>query len=394
MSKKINIALLGFGTAGQGFYEVTEALGSESYAIRGVAVKDKGKKRKENIPFTFEAEKLIADPLVHVVVEATGDVDATLQWYRLANALGKPFITANKQFVSRYPQLTDGLLYEASCGGALPTIRFGESAFFQGVQSVQAILNGSTNYILSSVFSENATFKDALSRAKAAGFVEPDERLDLNGYDPAAKLAILCRHLFGLRVRPSQVEVIPLTSFSEIDVDFIRRRKLSIRYLATAVKTNKGIRLRVVPEILPENNLFNLVQFEENALLVTDKAGEEYFVKAKGAGRVPTGVALFNDLEAWRKGVCYRNNERLEVVAEHEICEAVVRSPSGVNTLLAGAETIAGWQESGWVYEHLRCSLNTLTALSEQEESIQALIVSNDLIGVRLKPDYLRFEHV
>ena len=394
MSTKVNIALLGFGTVGQGFAEVLSQLGSDRFAIHGVAVRDTGKLRNGDYSFTTNVEALIADPKVDVVVEATGNTDSILQWYHLANALNKPFVTANKAFVSRYPQLRENLFYDAACGGAMPAIRFSDAVFYQGVQSVRGILNGSTNFILSSVFLDGLRFADALQLAKDRGFVEPDERLDLNGQDPAAKLSILVRHLFKAEVKPSQVAVIPLLAFGEDDVRFIKRRKLGLRYIATAVKNEERLALRVVPELLPLDDVFLDVRGEENALSITDAVGESYFLKARGAGRTPTGVALFNDVQAAVDGDVYKPSHRQRSTDASGDVEAVVRSSGGIATQLSSGQILGRWSENGQVFEHLICRLDELVALSNLNNDVQPYLVSDALRGARFLPSSWHLEEV
>lgn len=394
MSAKVKIALLGYGTVGQGFAEVLSQLGSDRFGIHGVAVRNSSKDRHSAFTFTTNVEALIADPKVDVVVEATGNTDSILQWYHLANALGKPFVTANKAFVSRYPQLRENLFYDAACGGAMPAIRFSDAVFYQGVNAVRGILNGSTNFILSSVFLDGLRFADALLIAKERGFVEPDERLDLNGQDPAAKLSILVRHLFKAEVKPSQVAVIPLLAFGEEDVRFIRRRKLGLRYIATAKKEGDLLALRVVPELLPLDDAFLDVRGEENALSITDSVGECYFLKARGAGRTPTGVALFNDVLAAVDGHAYKPSVRHRLADAKGDVEAVVRSQSGVATLLTLSKVLGRWNENGQVFEHLICPLDELVTLCHLDAGLQPYLVSDALRGSRFLPASWHLEEV
>lgn len=394
MSAKVRIALLGYGTVGQGFAEVLSQLGSERFVIHGIAVRDRTKVRNAAYTFTTNVDALIADPKVDVVVEATGNTDSILQWYHLANALSKPFITANKAFVSRYPQLRENLFYDAACGGAMPAVRFSDAVFYQGVSAVRGILNGSTNFILSSVFLDGLRFADALHIAKERGFVEPDERLDLNGQDPAAKLSILVRHLFKAEVKPSQVAVIPLLAFGEADVRFIRRRNLGLRFIATAKKEGDSLALRVVPELLPLNDAFLDVRGEENALSITDAAGESYFLKARGAGRTPTGVALFNDVLAAVDGHAYKSSLRHRLTDTKSDVEAVVRSQNGISTQLSTGHVLGRWSESGHVFEHLVCPLDELVTLAHLDTQLQPYLVSDALRGTRFLPASWHLEEV
>ncbi|MBI1266537.1 MAG: homoserine dehydrogenase [Cryomorphaceae bacterium] len=393
--KKLNIALIGFGTAGRGFYEAWQQLGTTRFNIHGVAVKDGEKERYGlHLNATTDVLGLINDPTVDVVVEATGNVKEAKLWYDATIKNRQVFVTANKQLVSQLNAFgNQNLLYEASCGGALPIVRLLETCFPHGVSSIRGVLNGSTNYILTRIFVDGFTFNDGLLIAKEAGFVEADERLDLDGGDPATKLRILCRHAFGLRLHADDVSVFPLIGFNDVDVKFIRRNNLVVRYIATATVEDGKITARVAPELVAAEHPFAKVLNEENAVSITDRGGESYFFKAKGAGKQPTGTALFNDLEAWSQGFRYKKRKLAKAKSTPEIEEVIVRTGNDFRSELTDAETIESWVESGQRFYRLRCCLNELARIPNvRSGEASVFVVGKDLTQKTFKPEYHRLE--
>jgi homoserine dehydrogenase len=387
--KKLNIALIGFGTAGRGFYEAWQQLGTARFNIHGVAVKNGEKKRNGlHLEATTDVLALINDPAVDVVVEATGNVKDAKFWYEATIKNRQLFVTANKQLVAQLSGFgNQNLLYEASCGGALPIVRLLETCFPHGVSSIRSVLNGSTNYILTRIFVDGFSFNDGLLIAKEAGFVEADERLDLDGGDPATKLRILCRHAFGIRLLTDDVAVFPLLGFNDVDVKFIRRNKLAVRYIATAALDEGKIVARVAPELVAEEHPFAKVLNEENAVSIIDKGGESYFFKAKGAGKQPTGTALFNDLEAWSQGFRYKKRKLAKAKSSPEISEVIVRTTVDFRDQLT-AETIESWIEGGFRFYRLRCYLHELAQIAVVKSGEACVfVVGKEVSRQRFKPE-------
>src|SRR5262249_8499284 len=178
-----------------------------------------------------------------IVVETIGGVEPAADWTRAALAAGKSVVTANKQLIARHgPALASfaarqgrQLRFEAAVGGAMPIVRaIGDGLAGDRVIAIDAILNGTTNAVLSEIDATRGDIDDSIGRARALGYAEADPTADLDGDDARAKLAILCGLAFGLRVDPARIPTGSSASASAADFDRARSRGATIRQVAHA----------------------------------------------------------------------------------------------------------------------------------------------------------------
>ncbi len=313
--KKIRIGLLGLGQIGGGLYEIlnskrallTRQLGV-SLEIRRIAEKFPNRKRKVMPPknlMTRDAFSVVRDPALDVIVELIGGTRVARELIKEALRNGKHVVTANKALLAEHGdeifelahRKRRWLCFEASVGGGIPCIKaLREGLVANRIDSIHAIINGTTNYILTRMTSQGTGFDDALAEAQEKGFAEADPTLDIQGTDAAHKLAILARLAFGGRVRFKDIYCEGITRISSEDIAFSKEFGYTIKLLAIAKKTRDGMEARVQPTLLPNAHILASVNGSFNAILMRgDETGDVLFY-GRGAGSHPTASAVVADL--------------------------------------------------------------------------------------------------
>lgn len=307
--KKLNIGLFGFGCVGFGLYEVLQKTPGLKANIKNICVKDKDKKREigaEN--FTFEKEDIFNDPEINVIVELIDDANAAYEIVTRALKSGKAVVTANKKMVAEHfkellalqREYNVPLLYEAACCASIPIIRNLEEYYDNDLlESIQGIVNGSTNYILTKTFKENLSYEDALKEAQEKGFAESNPILDTGGFDAKYKLLILLAHSFGYIAKPDDLLNIGINNIGGLELKYAREKGLKIKLVAQAFKNLDGnISAFVIPKFVDaEDRLFNVDDVFNGVITKTSFADEQFFV-GKGAGAHPTASAVLSDISA------------------------------------------------------------------------------------------------
>jgi homoserine dehydrogenase len=281
----------------------------------GVAVSDASRARP-GIPkelLTGDAKGLVADPRVEVVVELIGGVDIARELAEAAIEAGKPLVTANKELLAEHgAALTEAasragidLFYEAAVAGAIPIIRpLRESLAGETLTRVMGIVNGTTNFILSTMSEQGLSYTQALAEAQRLGFAERDPTADVDGHDAAAKVAILASLAFRCEVVASDVAREGISNVGPVDIDFARRLGYVIKLLAVAersdgdgeVSSAPEVSVRVHPAMLPSTHPLAAVRGAFNAVFVEGRAAGELMLYGRGAGGRPTASAVLGDL--------------------------------------------------------------------------------------------------
>lgn len=322
MSERLIIGMFGFGVVGQGLYDIikTKKLNLE---IKKFVIKNANKKR--TLPaelFTTDAEAILEDNEINTVVELIDDADAAFEITKRALKSGKNVVSANKKMIaSHLKELTviqqeygTSLLYEGAVCGSIPIIRNLEEYYDNELlHSVSGIFNGSSNYILSKIFNENQSYDVALKQAQDLGFAETDPILDVGGFDPKYKLAIVASHAYGIYVDPDDILNIGIDKLGYQDIRFAKEKGFKIKLLPFAKEIDHNhVVLYVLPRfITAENILFN-VEDENNGVLVKAAFADEQFFYGKGAGGHPTGSAVLSDITALRYGYRYEYKKHLD----------------------------------------------------------------------------------
>ena len=315
--RTLRVAVLGCGNVGAALVGIlqsrADALAVQSGAhldIAGIAVHDLDAPRPDHVPrglLTTDAAALVADPTVDIVVELIGGLDPAGPLVRTALDAGRPVVTANKALLAS----PDGvalrtlarergvdLLYEAAVAGAIPLVRaLRETLTGERIRRVMGIVNGTTNFILTKMGEDGADYPSVLAEAQALGLAERDPTADVEGFDAAAKAAILAGVAFGYDVSEDAVLREGITGISADDVDFATRSGYVIKLLAIVERSgDDGLSVRVHPALVPNAHPLAGVRDAFNAVFIEGEAAGELMLYGQGAGGLPTASAVVGDL--------------------------------------------------------------------------------------------------
>lgn len=324
MSKKLTIGMFGFGVVGQGLYDIikTKNLHLE---IKKFVIKDATKER--SLPaelFTTDANAVLDDPEINTVVELIDDADAAFEITARALRSGKNVVSANKKMVATHleelvaiqQEYGTSLLYEGAVCGSIPIIRNLEEYYDNELlHSISGIFNGSSNYILSKIFNENQSYDAALKKAQELGFAETDPTLDVGGFDPKFKLAIVASHAYGLFINPDEILNLGIDKLNNTDIRYAKEKNIRIKLVPFAKEIdNGGVVLYVLPRFVNKDSMLYNVENENNGVLVKAAFADEQFFFGKGAGGHPTGSAVLSDITALRYDYRYEYKKHLAEV--------------------------------------------------------------------------------
>ncbi|MBQ1028090.1 homoserine dehydrogenase [Micromonospora sp. C95] len=323
MTSPVRLALLGCGTVGA---EVVRLLHEQSadlaarvgapLEIAGIAVRRLGRDRGD-LPvdpalFTTDALGLIKRDDVDVVVEVVGGIEPARGWLVEALRAGKSVVTANKALLAEdggtlHDAAAEGggdLYYEASVAGAIPLLRpLRESLHGDRITQVTGIVNGTTNFILSAMHATGAGFTEALEEATELGYAEADPTADVEGFDAAAKAAILASLAFHSRVAAADVHREGITEVTAADVASAKAMGCTIKLLCIAARGadrqgREAVSVRVHPAMIPVTHPLASVGDAFNAVFVEAEAAGELMFYGRGAGGAPTASAVLGDVVA------------------------------------------------------------------------------------------------
>ncbi|MDP2917446.1 MAG: homoserine dehydrogenase [Dehalococcoidia bacterium] len=256
---------------------------------------------------TTDAEEFFAEPGIDIVVEAIGGEKPAYEYLRRALSAGKYVVTSNKEVIAKHgaelrtlaKERKVDLRYEASVGGGIPIIsplRFDLVA--NRINGIYAIINGTTNYILTCMAKEGADFASTLKKAQELGYAEANPRDDIEGIDATYKLAILSSLAFQMEVLPGDIHSEGISRLHARDFRYAQELGFAIKLLAIAKQDDKWAEVRVHPVFIPEDSLLAKVDGVYNAILVEgDLVGKVLFY-GQGAGPYPTSSAVIADVVA------------------------------------------------------------------------------------------------
>ena len=333
MSKKsIGIGLMGLGVIGGQVASVlsakAEALAEQAgcpLVLRKVKVlpQDLARPWAQKMArglFTTDIEEFFAEPEIDIVVEAIGGVSPALEYLTRALASGRHAVTSNKELIAKHgAELMKlagrqgvGLRYEASVGGGIPLIsRFQYDLVANKIGGIYAIINGTTNYILTRMEREGVDFSSALARAQELGYAEPNPENDVEGIDSTYKLAILASLAFHTEVSPDDIYREGISKLTSRDFQYAQELGFAIKLLAIAKDNDREIEVRVHPVFLPEDSLLAKVDGVYNAVLVEgDLVGKVLFF-GRGAGALPTSSAIVADIVSAAQDIAFGVGSRV-----------------------------------------------------------------------------------
>ncbi|MFZ5816147.1 MAG: homoserine dehydrogenase [Bacillota bacterium] len=312
----MRIAILGLGTVGCGVirllrenWTIIHMKTGLNLELAKVLVRDASKPRPgmEDLPLTTDFNEILEDPSIKIVVELMGGVEPARTYMVEALKRGKTVVTANKDVVSEYGKdlydagdIGDAELYfEASVGGGIPVIRpMKESLAANRMKKVMGIVNGTTNYILTQMTQHGTPYEEALREAQALGYAEPDPTNDVQGFDAARKMAILCSIAFMSRVKPGMVYTEGITRITPEDIEYGKTFGWVVKLLGIGKEVDGQIEARVHPVFIRADHPLAAVSGSLNAIFTEgDPVGENMFY-GRGAGAGPTASAVVSDLIA------------------------------------------------------------------------------------------------
>ncbi len=309
--KELTIGLFGFGIVGEGLYKVLQQTPSLKAQLKKVCIKHPGKKR--NAPtslFTTEKDELLNDPEINVIVEVIDDADAAYEIVSTALRNGKDVVSASKKMIAEHlPSLLalqqetgQSLLYESAACASIPVIRNLEEYYDNDLlHSIKAIVNGSTNFILTKIFEEGLDFKQALILAQQLGFAESNPKLDVEGYDAVNKWTFLLTHAYGIIETPGNILFNGIQDIQTGDARVAREKNQQIKLVAQAQKLQNGkVAAFVLPQFVKHDDHLAFVKNEYNGVVIESGFADKQFFYGKGAGSLPTASAVLSDISALR----------------------------------------------------------------------------------------------
>ena len=314
--QNIHVALLGMGTVGSGVYEILMKRQAKHFkdkigvqlTIKTIMVRNPDKYRDqidEKITLTTSWQDIIEDDEIDIIVEVMGGIHPSYTYIKEAFQKGKHVVTANKDLMASHgeelhelakAQKVD-LYYEAAVMAAIPIIRpLKECLAGNDIEEIVGIMNGTTNYILSKMSSENWTFEEALKEATVLGYAEADPSADILGYDAARKAAILANIAFHSPVTFEDVTVEGITKITPQDINHANRLDAVIKLLGIASKKDDKIAVHVHPMLISKHHPLATVNDSYNAIFIRGDAVGDVMFFGRGAGKLPTASAVVGDV--------------------------------------------------------------------------------------------------
>lgn len=310
----IKVAIMGYGVVGSGVYEIlcknqksiTKKTAGNTIEVKYILDLRDFPDHENPALFTKNFDDILNDPEVSIVVEVMGGLKPAYDYSKAALLAGKNVITSNKELVAEHgtelmaiaKEQNVNYLFEASVGGGIPIIRpLSQCLLANEIEEIYGILNGTTNYILTKMVQEGASFDDALSEAQRLGYAERNPEADVEGHDARRKIAILASLASGKFVNWKEVPTEGITKITTQDVAFAEKYNAVIKLIGVAKTDEEGkIYIRVSPMVIPKTNQLADVNDVFNAILVKgDSIGDVMFY-GRGAGKLPTASAVVADV--------------------------------------------------------------------------------------------------
>jgi len=314
MKKEVNIGLLGFGTVASSFYHMfseqkngIDSIFSVPVNIKKVFTRGTGHPVPENIKklLVKNASDILEDKEIDIVIELIGGINAAKDFTLKAISNGKSVITANKALLAEHGEeifkkcidKKAHIGFEAAVGGGIPILRAVKNGLAgDRVKSIYSIINGTSNFILSTMTKDGGKFDDVLKKAQEKGYAEADPSLDINGTDSAHKLAVLGRLAFSTSLSMKDVIIEGIEDITQLDISFAKELGYTIKLLGILKNEDSKIEIRVHPTLIPSSSLLSKIDGAFNAFLVNAKFAGPLSLTGYGAGGNPTASAVMGDL--------------------------------------------------------------------------------------------------
>ncbi|MCF6409404.1 homoserine dehydrogenase [Pseudalkalibacillus salsuginis] len=310
----VKVGLLGFGTVGSGVYEIIQnyqerlkSLLGKNVEIAGILVNDITKERgiSPDILVTSHFDEILSIPDLDVVIEAIVGIEPGYTYLTKAIDKGCHIITANKElFAHKGRELKQKaqeknveISYEASVAGGVPVIgTLHQLLQVNSVVKIEAILNGTSNYILSEIRNKRTAFIDALQSAQAKGYAEADPSNDVDGYDAFYKIVILTELLFGQRPEWKWIERKGVRDISLNHIRLAESFGFRLKHVASLLYKDGALKIDVEPKVVSEEHPLYSVEGVDNAVVITGDLVGQLKLQGPGAGKLPTASAIIEDL--------------------------------------------------------------------------------------------------
>ncbi len=313
--KTINIGILGYGVVGAGVAKLLKqkedlllARTGAMITLKTIADIDTTTDRGIDLGTTQlvnDANQVINDPDIDIIVETIGGETIAKDFILKALENKKHVVTANKALLAGFGNELVGtarknlvdLAFEASCGGCMPIIKsLRESLIANDIKSMQAILNGTCNYILTKISKDGSLFEDALADAQELGYAEAEPSLDVDGFDTAHKLAILNSLAHGMEINLKDIHVEGIRNITPTDIKFAKQFGYTIKLLAIGKIHDNHVEARVHPTMINASNPLSYVDKSMNAITINADATGQTMLYGHGAGMMPTASAVLSDI--------------------------------------------------------------------------------------------------
>lgn len=335
--KQLTIGLFGFGVVGEGLYKVLQQTPSLKATIKKVCIKNPGKKREAPAElFTTDKDVLLNDPEINVIVEVINESEPAFEIVSTALKNGKDVVSASKKMIAEHlPELLGlqqktgrSFLYEAAACASIPVIRNLEEYYDNDLlHSIKAIVNGSTNFILTKMFEDKLGYQEAVLLAQQLGFAETDPSLDVEGYDAVNKWTFLLTHAYGIVETTDSIVFNGIQNIQGSDATVAAEKHFDIKLVAQAKKLQNGkVAAFVLPQFIKHEDHLAFVKNEYNGVVIESGFADKQFFYGKGAGSFPTASAVLSDLSALRYQYKYEYKKLYHHVPQELTTDFYVRA--------------------------------------------------------------------
>ena len=313
----IKVGIIGVGTVGTSVVQILKdnadvisARAGVNIVVKSGVVKNLSKKRDLDIVLTDNADDILNDPEIDIVVELMGGVDEAFVVVKKALANKKAVVTANKALLAYHRYELQEMAkdipfeYEASVAGGIPIInalRDGLSA--NHIESIMGIMNGTCNYMMTKMTNEGVAYDVILKEAQELGYAEADPTFDVGGFDAAHKLLILASIAYGIDAKPEDILIEGIQHISQYDIMFAKEFGYAIKLLGIAKKDGNEVELRVHACLVPQTKMIAKIDGVMNGIsVVGDKVGETLYYGAGAGGNATASAVVANIIDIARSG--------------------------------------------------------------------------------------------
>ncbi|GFR38347.1 homoserine dehydrogenase [Insulibacter thermoxylanivorax] len=415
--KKIRIGMLGLGTVGSGVVRIVEGhqedlqrqTGAE-LVLSKIAVRDINKSRKVTVDpalLTEDPWEVINDPEIDVIVEVMGGVEQTKEYILAALDKGKQVITANKDLIALHgPEILAkaaekrcDIMYEASVAGGIPILRTLVEGFSSDrITKIVGIVNGTTNYILTKMTQEGASYEDVLVEAQRLGYAEQDPTSDVEGFDAAYKMIILGSLGFHVHLSLNDLDIRGISKVTSDDIASAKRLGYTIKLLGIAERQDDLISISVQPTMVKDSHPLASVNGVFNAIYVYGQAVGETMFYGPGAGDMPTATSVVADLVAVTRNLLTGiNGSRSSMIMNEKKLKSDEQIVSKYFMRLHVADKAGVLAKITQIFADYDISLESVLQLPNNgtdEQETEIIIITHDASKAGLNKALAKFEEI